>query len=83
MYLKISELHHSLQDLWQNFSEYRTSQEARKSYEKEEKLVADFGAKIEAITMDVESIKEHYDAVKEKQNNLQKTFDTLKVCKIK
>lgn len=79
MSLKITELQQSLQELWKNFSEYRSSQEAQKSYEKEEKIVADFGAKIEAIATDVESMKEHYNAVKEKQTDLQQVFEKLKV----
>uniref|UniRef100_A0A1L8E8S1 Uncharacterized protein n=1 Tax=Haematobia irritans TaxID=7368 RepID=A0A1L8E8S1_HAEIR len=74
---KLSELQQSLQVLWKNFSEYRTSQEAQKSY-KEEKIVADFGAKIEAIATDVESMKDHYNAVKEQQTDLQKVFESLK-----
>ncbi|KAM7342604.1 uncharacterized protein ACRADG_009958 isoform 2-T2 [Cochliomyia hominivorax] len=78
MSLKISELQQSLQELWKNFSEYRSSQEAQKTYEKEEKIVADFGAKIEAIATDVESMKEHYNAVKEKQTDLQQVFEKLK-----
>ncbi|KAI9576476.1 hypothetical protein GQX74_009533 [Glossina fuscipes] len=41
--MKISELQHSVQELWKKFTEYRLSMEAQKSYEKEEKLVADFG----------------------------------------
>lgn len=82
MSLKISELQQSLQELWKNFSEYRSSQEAQKSYEKEEKIVADFGAKIEAVATDVESMKEHYNSVKEKQTDLQKVFENLKVIRI-
>ncbi|TMW54635.1 hypothetical protein DOY81_000166 [Sarcophaga bullata] len=78
MSLKISELQQSLQELWKNFSEYRSSQEAQKSYEKEEKIVADFGAKIEAIATDVESMKEHYNSVNEKQTDLQHVFENLK-----
>ncbi|XP_037817292.1 uncharacterized protein LOC119607454 isoform X2 [Lucilia sericata] len=78
MSLKITELQQSLQELWKNFSEYRSSQEAQKSYEKEEKIVADFGAKIEAIATDVESMKEHYNSVKEKQTDLQQVFEKLK-----
>ena len=79
MSLKITELQLSLQELWKNFSEYRSSQEAQKTYEKEEKIVADFGAKMEAIATDVESMKDHYNSVKEKQNNLQQVFENLKV----
>lgn len=79
MSLKITELQQSLQELWKNFSEYRSSQEAQKSYEKEEKIVADFGAKIEAIATDVESMKEHYNSVKEKQTDLEQIFENLKV----
>lgn len=75
---KLTELQQSLQVLWKNFSEYRTSQEAQKSY-KEEKIVADFGAKIEAIAADVESMKDHYNAVKVQQTDLQKVFENLKV----
>lgn len=82
MSLKISELQQSLQELWKNFSEYRSSQEAQKSYEKEEKIVADFGAKIEAIATDVESMKEHYNSVNEKQTDLQHVFENLKVNEI-
>lgn len=82
MSLKISELQQSLQALWKNFSEYRSSQEAQKSYEKEEKIVADFGAKIEAIATDVESMKEHYNSVNEKQTDLQHVFENLKVNEI-
>uniref|UniRef100_A0ABK9NGH1 Uncharacterized protein n=1 Tax=Glossina morsitans morsitans TaxID=37546 RepID=A0ABK9NGH1_GLOMM len=52
--------------------------EAQKSYEKEEKLVADFGAKIEAIATDVESMKDHYNGISEKQENLQTVFNNLK-----
>ncbi|XP_058986846.1 liprin-alpha-1 isoform X3 [Musca domestica] len=74
---KLSELQQSLQVLWKNFSEYRTSQEAQKTY-KEEKIVADFGAKIEAIATDVESMKDHYNNVKQQQTNLQNVFEKLK-----
>uniref|UniRef100_A0A1B0BRM5 Protein kinase domain-containing protein n=1 Tax=Glossina palpalis gambiensis TaxID=67801 RepID=A0A1B0BRM5_9MUSC len=49
-----------------------------KSYEKEKKLVGDFGAKIEAIATDVESMKDHYNGISEKQENLQTVFNNLK-----
>ncbi|KAI9577401.1 hypothetical protein GQX74_013644 [Glossina fuscipes] len=69
---------HSVQELWKNFTEYRLSMEAQKSYEKEKKLVADFGAKIETIATDVESMKDHYNGISEKQENLQTVFNNLK-----
>lgn len=75
---KISDLQHSVQELWKNFTEYRLSMEAQKSYEKEEKLVADFGAKIEAIATDVESMKDRYNGISQKQENLQTVFNNLK-----
>uniref|UniRef100_A0A1A9WI60 Uncharacterized protein n=1 Tax=Glossina brevipalpis TaxID=37001 RepID=A0A1A9WI60_9MUSC len=79
---KISDLQHSVQELWKNFTEYRLSMEAQKSYEKEEKLVADFGAKIEAIATDVESMKDRYNGISQKQENLQTVFNNLKASNV-
>ncbi|KAL7737479.1 hypothetical protein ACLKA6_007615 [Drosophila palustris] len=47
---------------------------AQRNYGQNEKLVADFGAKLEAVATDIDGIKEHYNRYVELQKSLR--FDT-------
>ncbi|KAH8308657.1 hypothetical protein KR059_000304 [Drosophila kikkawai] len=76
---EISELQKTMESLRNNFSNLEATVAAQRNHGKDEKLVADFGAKIEAVATDIEAIKEHYNKYMEVQKSLQAETEALKV----
>ncbi|KAH8237315.1 hypothetical protein KR038_009726 [Drosophila bunnanda] len=76
---EISELQKTMESLRNNFSNLEATVAAQRNHGKDEKLVADFGAKIEAVATDIEAIKEHYNKYMEVQKSLQVETEALKV----
>ncbi|CAD7011474.1 unnamed protein product, partial [Ceratitis capitata] len=61
--IRLNDLERNLENLRINFTIYRTSADAQQNYAKEEKIVADFGAKIESVLTDMERFKDHYSGI--------------------
>ncbi|XP_017070184.1 uncharacterized protein LOC108107263 isoform X2 [Drosophila eugracilis] len=76
---EINELQKTMESLRNNFSNLEVAVAAQRNHGKDEKLVADFGAKIEAVATDIEAIKEHYNKYTEVQKTLQADTEALKV----
>ncbi|KMY96217.1 uncharacterized protein LOC27208453 isoform X1 [Drosophila simulans] len=76
---EINELQKSMESLRNNFSNLEAAVAAQRNHGKDEKLVADFGAKIEAVATDIEAIKEHYNKYTEVQKTLQAETEALKL----
>ncbi|XP_017045055.1 uncharacterized protein LOC108090741 isoform X2 [Drosophila ficusphila] len=76
---EINEMQKTMESLRNNFSNLEVAVVAQRNHGKEEKLVADFGAKIEAVATDIEAIKEHYNKYTEVQKILQAETEALKV----
>jgi len=76
---EINELQKTMESLRNNFSNLEAAVAAQRNHGKDEKLVADFGAKIEAVATDIEAIKEHYNKYTEVQKTLQADTEALKV----
>ncbi|XP_030388276.1 uncharacterized protein LOC115634583 [Scaptodrosophila lebanonensis] len=75
--IRITELQRSIEALRTNLSNLEMMN-AQRNYGKDEKLVADFGAKLEAVAADVEGIKDHYNKYTEMQKNMQIEIDAVK-----
>ncbi|KAH8322575.1 hypothetical protein KR074_007461 [Drosophila pseudoananassae] len=75
----ITDLQKTVESLRNNFSSLEAVVAAQRNHGKDEKLVADFGAKIEAVATDIEAIKEHYNKYIEVQKALQAETEALKV----
>lgn len=76
---EINDLQKTVESLRNNFSSLEAVVAAQRNHGKDEKLVADFGAKIEAVATDIEAIKEHYNKYIEVQKALQAETEALKV----
>ncbi|XP_016928727.3 EF-hand calcium-binding domain-containing protein 14 isoform X1 [Drosophila suzukii] len=76
---EINELQKTMESLRNNFSNLEAAVAAQRNHGKDEKLVADFGAKIEAVATDIEAIKEHYNKYTEVQKTLQADTEALKL----
>lgn len=61
-----------------NLSSLQAAVNAQRNYGHDEKLVADFGAKLEAVASDIEGIKEHYNRYFELQKSLRIETKALK-----
>ncbi|KAH8401396.1 hypothetical protein KR009_005267 [Drosophila setifemur] len=75
----INDLQKTMESLKNNYSSLEAVVAAQRNHGKDEKLVADFGAKIEAVATDIEAIKEHYNKYTEVQKNLQAEMEALRV----
>ncbi|XP_053965691.1 calcium-binding and coiled-coil domain-containing protein 1 [Anastrepha ludens] len=75
--IRLNELERTMEMLRINFTKYRASADVQQNYAKEQKLVADFGAKIESVVTDMESIKDHYANVLNKQTKMQTDLNDL------
>lgn len=76
---KLAKMQLSLQNLWSNFSSYCLFQKSEGKHEDDQKLVADFGAKIEAMFSDLDNVRDHYDSINKERINLQQLIGDLKV----
>lgn len=61
-----------------NLSSLQAAVNAQRNYGHDEKLVADFGAKLEAVATDIEGIKEHYNRYFELQKSLRIETEAIK-----
>ncbi|XP_034120025.1 uncharacterized protein LOC117578561 [Drosophila guanche] len=75
---EISELQKSIEGLRMNFTSLEAAVASQRNHGKDEKMVADFGAKIEAVATDIEAIKEHYNKYIEVQKSIQAETEALK-----
>lgn len=76
---KLAEMQNSLKYLWSNFSSYCLFEKSEGKHEDDQKLVADFGAKIEAMFSDLDNVREHYDSINKQRIDLQQLIEELKV----
>ncbi|XP_001360877.4 uncharacterized protein [Drosophila pseudoobscura] len=75
---EINELQKAVEGLRMNFSSLEAAVAVQRNHGKDEKMVADFGAKIEAVATDIEGIKEHYNKYIEVQKSIQAETEALK-----
>ncbi|ALC42652.1 CG3907 [Drosophila busckii] len=75
---QIYELTRNVELLGTNFSSLQSIVSSQGNYIKDEKLVADFGAKLEAVATDIEGLKEHFNKNLELQKNLELKTEDLK-----
>jgi len=61
-----------------NLSSLQETVKAQRNYGQDEKLVADFGAKLEAVVTDIDGIKEHYNRYVELQKSLRMDTEMIK-----
>ncbi|XP_034480055.1 uncharacterized protein LOC117785898 [Drosophila innubila] len=61
-----------------NLSSLQETIKAQRNYGQDEKLVADFGAKLEAVATDIDGIKEHYNRYVELQKSLRMDTEMIK-----
>lgn len=77
----ISQLHDLTENVGlfsSNLSSLQAAVNAQRNYGQDEKLVADFGAKLEAVATDIDGIKEHYNRYIELQKFLRLETEALK-----
>ncbi|XP_017469651.1 PREDICTED: uncharacterized protein LOC108361531, partial [Rhagoletis zephyria] len=77
--IRLYELEKRVEKLRTNFIKYRAFADTQQNYAKEEKIVADFGAKIEAIVTDMEKFKDHYSDIVNKQSRMQTDLNDLNI----
>lgn len=76
----IQEIQGSIRYLWSNFSSYCLYQHNDDSHDhNDKKLVADFGAKIEAMFSDLDNVRDHYESINNERINLEQLIGDLKV----
>lgn len=71
---QLSDLTQNVGILTGNLTTLQEIVKAQRNYGQDEKLVADFGAKLEAVATDIDGIKDHYNRYVELQKSLR--FDT-------
>lgn len=76
---KINQLQVMVESLQSNFSSYKAFIGIKNNHAKDEKIVADFGAKIESIFTDIDSIKDHYNTIVNSQNILKSDLSEVRV----
>lgn len=79
IYDKLNEIQSTIESLKQNFTKYAAQADSRNEYSKDDKFVADLGAKLEAVASDMEVIKDHFTTVQKNQSSLQEDIDKLGV----
>ncbi|EDW01943.1 uncharacterized protein LOC6560631 [Drosophila grimshawi] len=75
---QINELTQCVEQLGSNLSSLQATVNAQRNYGQDKKLVADFGAKLEAVIADIEVMKEHYNNYIEVQKSLELETEHLK-----
>ncbi|XP_034103063.1 uncharacterized protein LOC117567295 [Drosophila albomicans] len=76
---QLNELNQNVNVLNGNLSSLQETVKAQRNYGQDEKLVADFGAKLEAVVTDIDGIKEHYNRYVELQKGLRSDMEMIKV----
>lgn len=80
IYGKINDIQHNLENLKGDLQQYKNKLlNDNTDYSKNDKFVADFGAKIKAVTVDVESMKEKFSEYQKNQDNFKNDVIKLKV----
>ncbi|XP_055855986.1 uncharacterized protein LOC129919151 isoform X2 [Episyrphus balteatus] len=79
IYEKLNEVQTAIESLKTNFTKFAAKADSRNEYSKDDKFVADLGAKLEAVASDMEIIKEHFTTVQKNQSSLQEDIDKLGV----
>ncbi|XP_055920738.1 uncharacterized protein LOC129952259 isoform X2 [Eupeodes corollae] len=79
IYEKLNEIQIAIESLKTNFTKYAARADSRNEYSKDDKFVADLGAKLEAVASDMEIIKDHFTTVQKNQSILQEDIDKLGV----
>ncbi|XP_054089196.1 uncharacterized protein Nua_1 isoform X2 [Zeugodacus cucurbitae] len=75
--IRLNELERITEKLRMNFTTYKSTLDGQNNFAKEEKIVAAFGAKIEAVITDMESFKDYYSGVVNKQIEMQTNLNDL------
>ncbi|XP_039956173.1 uncharacterized protein LOC120771941 isoform X1 [Bactrocera tryoni] len=76
--IRLNELERTTEKLRMNLTKYKSNLESQQNFAKEEKIVAAFGAKIEAAITDMESFKDYYSGVINKQIEMKTTLNDLR-----
>lgn len=75
---QLNDLSQSVGILSGNLSSLQETVKAQRNYGQDEKLVADFGAKLEAVATDIDGIKDHYNRYVELQKSLRLDMEMIK-----
>lgn len=78
IYGKIADLQHRIEELNTQLSLYENKLNEKKDYSKDEQVVANFGAKVEAVAVDVERMKERLSEFEKIQSTFKSDLNTLK-----
>lgn len=81
--IRLNEIERTTEKLRLNLTKYKSNLEGQQNFAKEEKIIAAFGAKIEAAITDMESFKDYYSGVINKQIEMQTVLNDLSVSTIK
>ncbi|XP_069965077.1 uncharacterized protein [Bactrocera oleae] len=75
--IRLNEIERTTEKLRLNLTKYKSNLEGQQNFAKEEKIIAAFGAKIEAAITDMESFKDYYSGVINKQIEMQTVLNDL------
>lgn len=76
----MNDLTQSVELLGANLSSLQATVNAQRNYGQDQKIVADFGAKLEAVVTDMEVVKKHLNNYVDDQKSLKLETDILKVA---
>lgn len=79
IYEKLNEIQIAVESLKINFTKYAARVDIRSEYSKDDKFVADLGAKLEAVASDMEVIKDHFTVIQKNHSSLREDIDKLGV----
>lgn len=77
--IRLNELERTTEKLRLNFTKDKWTLDRQQNFAKEKKMIAAFGAKIEAVITDMESFKHYYSGVVNKQTEIQTNLNDLSV----
>ncbi|XP_064543651.1 uncharacterized protein LOC135432102 [Drosophila montana] len=75
---QLNDLTQNVELLGSNLSSLQATVNSQRTYGQDEKIVADFGAKLEAVVADIDVMKEHYKRVVEVQKSFEVDMDIIK-----
>lgn len=75
----MNDLTQSVELLGTNLSSLQATVNAQRNYGQDQKIVADFGAKLEAVVTDMEVVKKHLNNYVDEQKILKLETDIMKV----
>lgn len=79
---QLNDLTQNVELLGSNLSSLQATVNSQRIYGQDEKIVADFGAKLEAVVADIDVMKEHYKRVVEVQKSFETDMDIIKESKL-